>query len=123
MFYLQFQPHLSRFPVLLFAYTLPVCFIIIIIIFSHNMVQYMTATLYIIMNPDLELVGFFVCLFACLFVLTFKSTIFQSCRDGATASWISAVLSVSKVSCSRTQHGGGRLRTPDLSLRSPPLYH
>ena len=24
---------------------------------------------------------------------------------------------------SRTQHGGGRFRTPDLSLRSPTLYH
>ena len=23
------------------------------------------------------------------------------------------------MSCSRTQHGGGRSRTPDLSLRSP----
>ena len=32
------------------------------------------------------------------------------------------VLSGSKVSCSRTQHGGGRYRTPDLSLRSPTLY-
>ena len=27
------------------------------------------------------------------------------------------------MSCSRTQHGGGRFRTPDLSLRSPPLFH
>ena len=27
------------------------------------------------------------------------------------------------MSCSRTQHGGGRSRTPDLSLRSPTLYH
>ena len=27
------------------------------------------------------------------------------------------------MSCSRTQHGGGRLRTPDLSLRSRTLYH
>ena len=27
------------------------------------------------------------------------------------------------VSCSRTQHGGCRSRTPDLSLRSPRLYH
>ena len=26
------------------------------------------------------------------------------------------------MSCSRTQHGGGRSRTPDLSLRSPTLY-
>ena len=33
------------------------------------------------------------------------------------------VLSGSKVSCSRTHHGGGRSRTPDLSLRSPTLYH
>ena len=27
------------------------------------------------------------------------------------------------MSCSRTQHGGSRSRTPDLSLRSPTLYH
>ena len=27
------------------------------------------------------------------------------------------------MSCSRTQHGGGRYRTPGLSLRSPTLYH
>ena len=27
------------------------------------------------------------------------------------------------MSCSRTQHGGGRFRTPDLSLRSPTRYH
>ena len=27
------------------------------------------------------------------------------------------------MSCSRTQHGGGRSRTPDLSLWSPTLYH
>ena len=27
------------------------------------------------------------------------------------------------MSCSRTQHGGGRSRTPDLSLRSQTLYH
>ena len=27
------------------------------------------------------------------------------------------------MSCSRTHHGGGRSRTPDLSLRSPTLYH
>ena len=36
-----------------------------------------------------------------------QSTIFQSCQDGATASWVLQVLSGSKVSCSRTQHGGG----------------
>ena len=35
----------------------------------------------------------------------------------------SPVLSGSKVSCSRTQHGGDRSRTPDLSFRSPTLYH
>ena len=54
-------------------------------------------------------------LFVCLFVLRLKtsqSTIFQSCRDCATASWVLPVLSGSKVSCSSTQHGGGRLRTP-----------
>ena len=33
------------------------------------------------------------------------------------------VLWGSKVSCSRTQHGGGRFRTPDLSLQSLTLYH
>ena len=27
------------------------------------------------------------------------------------------------MSCSRTQHSSGRFRTPDLSLRSPTLYH
>ena len=27
------------------------------------------------------------------------------------------------MSCSRTQHGGGRFRTQDLSLWSPTLYH
>ena len=55
--------------------------------------------------------------------LTSQSTIFQSCWDGATASWVLPVLSGSKVSCSRTQHGGGRFRSPDLSLLSPTLYH
>ena len=39
-----------------------------------------------------------------------QSTIFQSCRDGATASWVIPVLSGSKVSCSRTQHGGQEVR-------------
>ena len=34
-----------------------------------------------------------------------------------------SVLLGSKVSGSRTQHGGGRFPTPDLSLRSPTLYH
>ena len=51
-----------------------------------------------------------------------KSTIFQSCRDGATASWVLPVLSGNKVSCSRTQHGGGGFRTPDLSFRNQMLY-
>ena len=49
--------------------------------------------------------------------------IFHSCRKRATASWVLPVLSESKVSCSRTQHGGGGFRTPDLSLRSQTLYH
>ena len=35
-----------------------------------------------------------------------------------SVSWVLPVLSGSKVSCSRTQHGGGRFQTPDLSLQS-----
>ena len=63
--------------------------------------------------------------FVCLcWGLTSQSTIFQSYRDGGTASWvINQYFRGGKVSCSRTQHGGGRFRTPDLSLRSPTLYH
>ena len=53
-----------------------------------------------------------------------QSTIFQSCRDGATASWLlPVVFGGVNVSCSRTQNGGCRYRTPDLSLRSRRLYH
>ena len=61
----------------------------------------------------------------CLFVLRLSIPVnnFQSCWDGATASWVLPVLSGSKVSCSRTQHGGIRFRNPDLSLRTPMPYH
>ena len=61
--------------------------------------------------------------FCCLFLLRFNATAnnFQSCRDGATASRVLPVLLGSKVSCSRTQHGGDRFRTPDHSLWSPSL--
>ena len=38
----------------------------------------------------------------------FKSIIYQSCRDGATAYWVLPVLLGSKASYSRTQNGGGR---------------
>ena len=57
----------------------------------------------------------------CLFVLRLNVPVnsFQSCRGGATASWVLSVLSGSKVSCSRTQQGGSRFRTP----RSSTLYH
>ena len=58
----------------------------------------------------------------CVEALTSQSTIFQSCRDGATTSWALPVLKLSKVSCSRTQHSGGRFLTPDLSLQSLTLY-
>ena len=44
--------------------------------------------------------------FVCLCCgLTSQSTIFPSCRDEATAFWVLPVLSGSKVSCSRIQHG------------------
>ena len=56
-------------------------------------------------NSITEFSNFFACLF--LLRLTSQSSIFQSCRDGATASWLLPVLSGSKVSCSRTQHDGG----------------
>ena len=61
----------------------------------------------------------------CLFVLRLNIPVnnFQSCWDGATASCVLPILSGSKVSCSRTQQGGVRFRNPDLSLRSPMLYH
>ena len=56
--------------------------------------------------------------------LTSQSTIF-SVMSGRSHRFLGnePVLSGSKVSCSRTHHGGGRSRTPDLSLRSPTLYH
>ena len=38
----------------------------------------------------------------------FKSIIYQSCRDGATAYWVLPVLLGVKASYSRTQNGGGR---------------
>ena len=45
--------------------------------------------------------------------LTSKLTIFQSCKDGATASWVLPVLFQGvNVSCSWTQQGGGRYRDP-----------
>ena len=48
----------------------------------------------------------FVCLCRCLMS---QSTIFQSCRDGATASWVLPVLFGEKcLFFSRTQHGRGR---------------
>ena len=42
---------------------------------------------------------------------TFQSTVFQSCQDGATTSWVLTVLSGRKVPCSRTQHDGGSTRS------------
>ena len=66
-----------------------------------------------------EYLFFFVCLY---WGLTSQSTNFQSCRSNRFLGNF-GVLSECKVSCSRTQHGGGRFRTPDLSLRSPILYH
>ena len=55
--------------------------------------------------------------------LTPQSTIFQSCRDGATASWVLPVVSGSKVYCSRTQHVGGRIRTPRPLAPESDAYH
>ena len=66
------------------------------------------------------------CLFVCLFVLRFNVPVNNfSVMSGRSHRFLGnlPVLSGSKVSCSRTQHGGGRFRTPDLSLRSPTLYH
>ena len=56
---------------------------------------------------------------------TSQSTIFQSCRDRVTASWVLPVLfGEVNVSCSRIQHGDlSEDRTPDLWLRNPTLYH
>ena len=49
-------------------------------------------------------------LIVCLFVLRLNIPVnnFESCREGATVSWVLPVLLGSKVSCSRTHHGGGR---------------
>ena len=63
-------------------------------------------------------------LFVC-WGLTSQSTIFQSCRDGATASWVinqyfRGVKCLAHVS---NPNHVSRYRTPDLSLRSPTLYH
>ena len=69
----------------------------------------------------------------CLFVLRLNVPVnnFQSFRNGATASWVLPVLSGNKVSCSRTQHGGGGFRPPQplvpesdalpMSHRAPPV--
>ena len=70
--------------------------------------------------PDL-----LVCLFV-LFVLRLNVPVNNfSVMSGRSHRFLGnqPVLSGSKVSCSRTQHGGGRFRTPDLSLQSPTLYH
>ena len=64
--------------------------------------------------------------FVCLFVLRLNVPVNNfSVMSGRSHRFLDnlPVLSGSKVSCSRTQHGGGRFRTPDLSLRSPTLYH
>ena len=66
----------------------------------------------------------FVCLFVCLcWGLTSQSTIFQSCRDGATASWVINQYFRGVVKC--LAQGHNTFRTPDLSLRSDtlPLSH
>ena len=47
--------------------------------------------------------SFSICVFSLCHGLTSQSTIFQSCRDGATASWVLPVVLGSKVSCSRTR--------------------
>ena len=54
-----------------------------------------------------------------------QSTIFQSCRDGATAFCVFPVLLREvTVSFSRTQYGNlSEDQTPDLSLQSRTLYH
>ena len=68
--------------------------------------------------------GYFPCIFCLRWGLTSQSTIFQSCRDGAIASWVINQY-FRGVKCLAQGHntGGGRFRTPDLSLRSPTLYH
>ena len=71
-------------------------------------------------NSIIEISNDFFCLCCCL---TSLSTIFQPCRDGATASKVLPVLSGSKVSCATTQHGRGSFQTPYPTLRSPTLYH
>ena len=64
-------------------------------------------------------------LLSCLFVLRLNVPVNNfSVMSGRSHRFLGKpVLSGSKVSCSRTQHGGGRFRAPDLSLRSPTLYH
>ena len=55
----------------------------------------------------------------CLFVLRLNVPVNNfSVMSGRSHRFLGnkPVLSGSKVSCSRTQHGGGRFRTPDLSL-------
>ena len=62
----------------------------------------------------------------CLFVLRLNVPVNNfSVMSGRSHRFLGnlPVLSGSKVSCSRTQHGSGKFGTPDLSLLSPTLYH
>ena len=64
--------------------------------------------------------------FVCLLVLRLNVPVNNfSVMSGQSHQFLGnkPVLSGSKVSCSRTQHSGGRFRTPDLSLQSPTLDH
>ena len=64
-------------------------------------------------------------LFVCLcWGLTSQSTIFQSCRDGATASWVINQY-FRGVKCLAQGHNTAAvgIEPPNLSLRSPTLYH
>ena len=56
----------------------------------------------------------------CLFVLRLNVPVnnFSVMLGWSHPSWVLPVLSGSKVSCSKTQHGKGRFRTPKLSLWS-----
>ena len=63
--------------------------------------------------------------FVCLcWGLMSQSTIFQSCRDGATASWVINQY-FRRVKCLAQGHNTAAVgfEPPDLSLRSPTLYH
>ena len=63
-------------------------------------------------------------LFCLCWGLTSQSTIFQSCRDGATASWVINQY-FRGVKCLAQGHNTAAVgfKTPDLSLWSPTLYH